>query len=45
MVTRSYPYHLALYMFIYDRVSSLDRDRSSFDDWFTRARFLQRIDK
>jgi hypothetical protein len=26
MVTRIYPYLLALYMFIYDRVGSVDRD-------------------
>jgi hypothetical protein len=41
MVTRIYPYLLALYMFIYDRVGSFAGDRATFQNWLTRGRFLR----
>jgi hypothetical protein len=42
MVTRNYPYLLALYMFIYDRVGSVARDRLVCCRWVTHGRFLRR---
>ncbi len=45
MVTRNYPYLLALYMFIYDRGRSWRGDRAAAIEWVIHARFLRRSDR